>query len=254
MERFDLAYTLRVEPSPKENGEQQPVTARDLNQAVFTLQKRLRPLKAKKAKVTPKGSDHILVTVDQLTESQARSLTATLTAGAKLELKLVHPESRTLADRVAADPDKLMVPGYELKQLIDTDQDGKTCSENLLVQRRTGLDSSYITTARELHGPYDGQLQIELNREGAEKMLQLTKQMAHGRDRLAIILDDKVMSAPVVQSPLRKTFQVTGLGNSERAKLMAQALLNPLENTLVIEEQRRTSSHLLTDPSKQAAP
>lgn len=254
MERFDTTYTLRVQPSTKESGEKQPVTARDLQQAVFTLQKRLRPLKAKKTKVTPKGSDQIEVTVKQLTAPETKALRATLTTPAILELKLVHPDSRTLADKVAADPENKIVPGYELQVLHDTDEHDNATSENLLVKSRTSLDDSYIVYAQELYGPYEGQLDVELSNAGAEKMFQLTEEMQHGTDRLAIVLDDEVLSAPVVQSSLSKKFQISGLGNAEQAKQLALALLNPLKSRLVIEEEKRTSSHLLTDPSKKAAP
>ena len=258
MERFDMEYTLRVLPPASSTDKKLPVTASDHKQAAFTLERRLKTLKLKKAKVTLKGSDLILVAMPGIAPGiapkDAKRIRTILKKIAKLELKLVHSETRKLADKVAADPDNKIVPGYELKVLKDIDEDGNPTSENLLIKKQAFLNGSDIIHAQELYDPYEGQLDVELNDQGAEKMLRTTKQMNHGRDRLAIMLDDKVMSAPTVQSTLSKKFQISGLGTAKEAKALAAALLHPLKNPLVIEEERRVSSHLINDPSKLAAP
>jgi len=249
-----MTYTLQVQQATNPTGEKLPVTARDLNHAVLTLDKRLRELKAKKAKVTPKGSDRIVVVVTQLSDTEIKTVRTTLVKPAKLELKLVHPDTRTLANKVAADPENEIVPGYELKVLRDTDDDGNATKENILIKQRASLDGSSIISAQELYGPYEGQIVVELNDEGAAKMLSFTQKMQHGRDRLAIVLDGRVLSAPVVQSQLSKKFQISGLGTADGAKALAAALLHPLNNPLVIEEERKISTHLIHDPTKKAAP
>lgn len=243
-----------MQESTSKTGEKKPLTVENRNHAILTLERRLRALKIKKGKVTPKGSNRVLVSVNDLTEAEVSKIRTTFIELGKLELKEVHPESRALADKAAADPENKIIPGYQLKVLKDTDQDGNPTTENILIKCRAALDGSYIVHAQELYGPYEGQLNVELNSEGADKMLAVTQKMEHGRDRLAIILDGKVLSAPVVQSPLSKKFQISGLSNAKEAKVLASTLLNPLRNPLIIEEERRVSSHLLTDPAKQAAP
>lgn len=254
METFDTTYTLRVQEATSPTGEKQPVTVRNLNHAVLTLERRLKALKAKKTKVKPKGADGITVSVTLQNDAEAETLRSALTRPAKLELKRVHPETRTLANKVATDPENKIIPGYELKVLRDTDEDGKATAENILVENQASLDGSSIIHAQELYDPYEGQIDVELNQSGADKMLLLTTNMQHGRDRLAIILDGIVLSAPVVQSALSKKFQISGMGTAKEAKALTAALLNPLQNPLIIEEERRVSSHLITDPSKKAAP
>lgn len=255
VETFDLTYTLRVQDeAPSSTDDKKPVSFKNLNHAVLTLEKRLKALKAKKPKVKAKGSDRILVTVNQLSDAEIQELRTTLTRPAQLELKLVHPDTRKLANKVAADPDNEIVPDYELKVLRDTDDDGNITIENILVKSRAAIDGSYIIHAQELYGPYEGQLDVELNKEGAAKMYDLTEQMNKGSDRLAIVLDGIVLSAPVVQSALSKKFQISGMGSAKEAKALAMALLNPYKNSLIIEEEKRTPSHLITDPSKKAAP
>jgi hypothetical protein len=58
-------------------------------------------------------------------------------------------------------------------------------------------------------------------------------------DRIAIVLDGVVQSAPVVQSvPLGKNFVINGLDEPGETKKLANALMNPLENPLIVEEER----------------
>lgn len=238
------SFTLRVQPSIGPTGEDVPVTANAVAQAIQTVEKRLNESGANDLKIVAQGEDRILVEMPGIAPEDAQRIRTILEKIAKLELKAVHPESRVLANKVAADPDNEIVPGYELKVLKDTDEDGKATSENILVKSRASLDGTYIVHAQELYGPYEGQLDVELNSDGATKMFDLTKKMSHGSDRLAIVLDGKVLSAPVVQSSLSKKFQISGMGSAKEAKALAAALLNPLKNPLIVEEERTMSATL----------
>ena len=76
-------------------------------------------------------------------------------------------------------------------------------------------------------------------------MIALTKDMRAGTDRIAIVLDGEVMSAPVVQSaPLGRQFVITGMSGYEESRNLANALLNPLKNELQVEEERTVSPTL----------
>jgi SecD/SecF fusion protein len=238
------SFTLRVQPSTGPNGEEVPVTANAVSQAIQTVEKRLNQSGASDLKIVAQGEDRILVEMPGIAPEDAKRIRTILEKIAKLELKAVHPETRVLANKVAADPDNEIIPGYELKVLKDTDDDGNATSENILVKSRAALDGGYIVHAQELYGPYEGQLDVELNNDGATKMFDLTKQMQHGSDRLAIVLDGKVLSAPVVQSSLSKKFQISGMGTAKEAKALAAALLNPLKNPLIVEEERTMSATL----------
>ena len=238
------SFTLRVQPSTGPNGAEVPVTANAVSQAIQTVEKRLNQSGASDLKIVAQGEDRILVEMPGIAPEDAKRIRTILEKIAKLELKAVHPETRVLANKVAADPDNEIIPGYELKVLKDTDDDGNATSENILVKSRAALTGEYIVHAQEMYGPYEGQLDVELNNEGATKMFDLTKQMQHGSDRLAIVLDGKVLSAPTVQSPLSKKFQISGMGTAKEAKALASALLNPLKNPLIVEEERTMSATL----------
>ena len=86
---------------------------------------------------------------------------------------------------------------------------------------------------------------ITLDGPGTDKMIALTQNMRPGQDRIAIVLDGIVQNAPVVQSvPLGKKFEISGLDDPGETKKLANALMNPLENPLIVEEERSVSPTL----------
>ena len=240
------SFTLRVQPAIGPEGTEVPVTANAVEQAIQTVEKRLNNLGTADLLIVAQGSDRLLVQMPGVTPEEAASVRKILEKIAKLELKSVHPESRALANTLAAEneEDRVLPPGYKLYVYEDEDDEGKIIKENILLKRRSALDGSYIVHAQELYGPHEGKLTVKLNSEGANKMFDLTKQMRHGQDRLAIVLDGKVLSAPVVQDSLGAQFEISGMKNAAEAKNIAAALLNPLKNPLLVEEERTVSATL----------
>jgi outer membrane protein assembly factor BamE (lipoprotein component of BamABCDE complex) len=62
---------------------------------------------------------------------------------------------------------------------------------------------------------FDGQITVKLNEDGGKKLKQATARMQHGRDRLAIIVDGRLISAPVVQATLGSSFVISGFKDME---------------------------------------
>jgi outer membrane protein assembly factor BamE (lipoprotein component of BamABCDE complex) len=60
-----------------------------------------------------------------------------------------------------------------------------------------------------------GQISVKLNEDGGEKLKQTTAAMQHGRDRLAIIVDGVLISAPVVQATLGSSFVISGFKDKD---------------------------------------
>ena len=240
------SFTLRVQPTIDPEGTSVPVTATAVQQAIQTVEKRLNNLGTADLLIVAQGNDRILVQMPGVSPEEASAVREILEKIAKLELKAVHPESSALANRLAAEKeaDRVLPPGYKLYVLSDEDEDGQVITENILLKRRSALDGSYIVHAQELYGPYEGKLTVELNPEGANKMFDLTSKMRPGVDRLAIVLDGKVLSAPVVQSSLGANFEISGMKDANEAKSIAAARLNPLKNPLLVEEERTVSATL----------
>lgn len=63
-------------------------------------------------------------------------------------------------------------------------------------------------------------------------MYNLTSRMQLGHDRMAIVLDDVVKSAPTVQAILSKSFEISGLDAPGEAEALTKVLSNPLTNKL----------------------
>lgn len=80
-----------------------------------------------------------------------------------------------------------------------------------------------------------------------------TKAKAKGSDRI-LATDPQLISEATSRSSLDKKFQTSGLGSPPKTKALTAARFNSFENSLIIEEEPRISSHLITDPSKKAAP
>lgn len=245
------SFTLRVQPSKDENGDPVSVNPTAVQQAIETVEKRLNAFGTADLLIVAQGQDRILVQMPGVSPQEAADVRKTLEKVARLELKTVNPDSRSIVSQMEQDPENTFEPGYDLKELETEDDDGVMGIEKILVNKRYDLDGSYVVHAQELYGPYEGKLSVKLNSEGASKMFQLTSKMNHGVDRIAIVLDGKVLSAPVVQSSLGANFEISGMKNASEARALAAALLNPLKNPLLVEEERTVSATLGKETVKQ---
>ena len=93
--------------------------------------------------------------------------------------------------------------------------------EKLFVEKRPIVSSADVVEAYAQMRP-EGGIFIRLSAAAAERMFKATKNMKHGKDRMAMIIDGKVIHAPVVQSSIGASFEVTGfdkLGYNERAAI-----------------------------------
>ena len=131
-----------------------------------------------------------------------------------------------------------IVPGYRAYTLKGKDEHGNEFNRPILLNRRTAIGNSDIASA----GPSPQQadaVAITLSEEGKAKMIALTQKMRPGQDRIAIVLDGEVISAPIVnQVPLGKQFVIDGFQQPGEVENLANSLMNPLEFPLVIERER----------------
>ncbi len=234
------AFTLRIQEREGDDGNKMPITNEQVDQAIKVIEKRINSMGNKEPMIARQGTDGIIVQMPGVEPEESERIREILEKVAKLELKEVSPrndepgpDGKRLAERVAAGTEK--VPGELAYTLRGKDQDGKEYSTPILLKRRSALGGSDIAFATPSQQQRDA-VDITLNSGGTDKMIALTKNMRPGVDRIAIVLDGEVISAPVVnQVPLGKQFIIEGLSEPGEVENLANALMNPLENSLIVE-------------------
>jgi len=243
------SFSLRIQEREGDDGMKMPITKEQVEQAILVIEKRLNALGTTEPLIARQGSDGILVQMPGVSPEESANVRTTLEKVAKLELREVSPrndepgpDGKSLAQRVQ-DGDEL-VPGYRAYILKGKDEDGNEYTRPILLNRRMALGGSDIASAYPSPQQADA-VAISLNNDGTNKMIALTKNMRAGQDRIAIVLDGEVISAPVVNAvPLGKNFIIEGLREPGEVQGLANALMNPLENPLVVDEERTVSPTL----------
>jgi len=242
-------FTLRVQPREAEDGTFEPVTHAQVAQAIEVIEKRLNRMGTADALIIRQGDDGILVQMPGVAPGDAAAIRTTLETVAKLELREVNrrsdelgPDGRTLAERVATRDE--IVPGYRAYTYAPRTEEGVERPGHILLNRRIALGGGDISVARPSQQRADA-VDITLNSPGTDKMIAFTSNLTAGVDRMAIVLDGEVLSAPgFVTVPLGRNFQITGLNDPGEAAELASALMNPLENPLVVEAFQTVSPTL----------
>ncbi|MBK1832917.1 protein translocase subunit SecD [Roseibacillus ishigakijimensis] len=246
------AFTVRVDPKKDDQGQPVPVSPEDQQTAISVIADRLDPDGVKDMTIQAQGDDRITIEMPGTTEEEAKEIAAILQKQAVLNFRAVHSDNDTLAPQVASGA-VTRPAGYELLQEPVDDEEGKPLlDENgepvtrpILVERRVKVSGSEIKAAFPDYSR-PGVMNIELTGEGGRKMRDYTATITPGRDRMAHVLDGKVLSAPGFQSKnLGSKFIITGIsGGTAVVERLAQQLRNPLSNPLIIEEQRQVSARL----------
>jgi SecD/SecF fusion protein len=243
------AFSLRIQPKEGDDGEKMPITAPQVEQAIMVIEKRLNSMGTAEPLIARQGTDGILVQMPGATTEESAKIRTTLETVAKLQLHKVSPrndevgaDGKSLAQRVFDGTEK--EPGYLAFNHKSKDQEGKEFQRPILLRRMAALGGSDIANATPSPQQNDA-VAITLNGGGEDKMITLTKDMRPGVDRIAIVLDGEVISAPTVnQVPLGKQFIIEGLREPGEVQELANSLMNPLENALVVEEMRNVSPTL----------
>ncbi len=250
------SFALTIQPRVDVNGDEMPVTPQQVDQAITVIEKRLNGMGTAEPIIARQGSNGILLQMPGVETKESDHIRATLEKVAKLELREVSPRSeelgpdrKTLAARVLAGSE--IIPGYRAYLQKSKDEDGKETQHPILLNRRTALGGSDVALATPSPQQADA-VSITLNGAGTDKMIALTQHMNAG-DRIAILLDGEVISAPGLKEhgPLGKLFNIDGLDKPGEVQSLANALMNPLENALVVGEFRNVSPTLGSAVVKQ---
>jgi preprotein translocase subunit SecD len=179
---------LQLDPPVVETTKQRAV-----RQAVDTIRNRVDALGVTEPDVVSEGTDRIVVQLPGLKEDIQRAVSI-IKRTARLEFKLVDDKG-SLEEALKGDVpagDEIL---YEIKRNAKT---GSTSRNPLLIKKQVLLTGDSLVDAR-VQPDQMGRLFIsmEFNRAGARQFERLTGE--HVRERLAIVLDNIVYSAPVIK-------------------------------------------------------
>ncbi|KPK41713.1 MAG: hypothetical protein AMJ78_04735 [Omnitrophica WOR_2 bacterium SM23_29] len=197
------------------------------DRALEVIRNRIDEFGVREPVILRQGRDEIVIQLPGITERD-RALKL-IGETALLEFKLVSDDAEKLRRALQAD-----VPeGYELKN----DEDGQP----ILLEKEAALTGDALTTAylsfdqSHFNEPY---VSLEFNDKGAKKFAKITEENV-GK-RLAIVLDKKVQSAPVIRESIPSgKAQITGRFTQEEANDLAIVLrVGALPAPVYIEEER----------------
>lgn len=169
------------------------IKQRAVKQAVDTIRNRVDAFGVAEPDVVTQGVDRIVVQLPGLKEDVNRAIDI-IKKTARLEFKLVD-EKGDLSAALKGD----IPPGDEiLHQVERSGGTGTTTRKPLLIKKQILMTGDSITDAKVQPGQAGGMIvHMDFNRTGATQFERITGE--HVRERLAIILDNRVYSAPVIK-------------------------------------------------------
>ena len=240
------SFLVRLVPPPGDNGTGHAITQEMQDQAVEVIRKRVDQFGVSEPVITKQGIDRILVQIPGLDSAQIETAREQIQRVAKLEFRLVHPQSDSLIPQIAAGK-TFTPPGYVLLKGV-RQQAGKP--EEYLVERKSLLGGDQVTRAFATFEQNGYEVSLKFTSAGAEIFRRITRDHIH--ERLAIVLDGEVVSAPVINQEIPNGQAViTGNFTADEAKNLASALENPLQTPVAIDETRSVSATLGQDSIRQ---
>ena len=205
-----------------------------VEQALETIRNRIDQFGVSEPDIRPQENNRLLIQLPGIKDPKRAIELIGKTA--LLEFKLVDEEN-SLEEALKGD----IPPGDEILYQVKIDQKtGQKKKIPFLLKRRTLLTGEYLTDARvqidnQYNEPY---VSLSFDSRGARLFSQITGKNI--KKRLAIVLDNKVNSAPVIQDKISGgRAQITGRFSMDEAKdlaivLRAGALPAPVK---IIEER-----------------
>ncbi len=230
------------------------------DRAVEVIRSRIDRFGVGEPVISPVGTNQIQVQVPGLETTKIAEAREQLERVAKLDFKLVHPQSDSLLPQIDAGL-ALVPPGYEVTTEERTEHtpgaiaqppgskvrdEGNKVTRKLIVKRNADMSGKHVIAAAARFETQGWTVALSFDSEGTREFGTLTQ--AHVKERLAIVLDGKVISDPVLQVPIYDgNAIISGSFTEGEARSLASALENPLDTPVKIDEERNVSATLGSD-------
>jgi preprotein translocase subunit SecD len=198
------------------------IANRSVEQALEIIRNRVDQFGVAEPDIARSGIDRIVVQLPGLSDpARAKQLIGTT---AQLEFKIVKATAATEEELLARPEFNGRIPtGYDVYRLDQANTDGTRRAEVYLLSREADVSGSDLKDAQIGNDEYGGPaVDFQFNARGARVFGSLTEQSI-GK-QLAIVLDNKVRSAPVIQSRISDRGQITGRFTLQEAKDLAVVL------------------------------
>ena len=217
-----------------------------VDQALETIRNRIDQFGLSEPDIRRQSHQRILVQLPGINDPErAKDL---IGQTALLEFKLVD-ESVTVSEAQKGN----LPPDTELLYQVETNPDTKrTVKTPFVLKKRTLLTGASLTDARmEIGGQYnEPYVSLSFDKKGARRFAEITGENV--KKRLAIVLDNKVKSAPMIQEKISGgSARITGRFSTEEARDLAIVLrAGALPAPVKILEERTVGPSLGSDSIK----
>ncbi len=209
-----------------ESSEDEVMDTDDMEDARSIIESRVNALGASEATVQVQGTNQILVQIPGV-EDSSEALDTIGTTGQLVFTRLDSMTDESVVSQITA--------GNYGQSATITDDYGNTFPSEEKVEVEvpegtydvllTGDNINRVTVGRESETSTDYAVNLELDAEGTEAFAQATADLVSTNGQIVIILDNKVQSAPAVQSEITNgQVAITGNYDSDEAKAFKAVL------------------------------
>jgi len=201
-----------------------------LSQAVEVLRKRVDAFGVAEPVIQPAGGNRILIQLPGLSEADKNAAKTNIQKAAFLEFRMVKEDSQQIIDNNEPVP-----PGYELLKHILPPQNGKSRPPEVVIVKKkaeNGLSGDIVKSARMGRGQLgEPEIEFTLTDDAGVRFGKVTRENIG--QRLAIVLDGELYTAPTINGEIDNNGQITGTFTDKEAQDIASILQNPLRAPLV---------------------
>ena len=193
------------------------------DQIVEILRNRLDMMGLTEPEIKPVGTNTISVRMPALSEGAKSDIRDVLKQQANLQFFMVDPDNERKVQEYHKSPATFRpTPGYKYAE-IESERDGETVTDVVFIRKQAeALDGSEVKRAQPAPSQFGSwwSVSLEFKDRGARQFARITTDNV--QQRLAIVMDNKVYSAPNIKEPITGgSAEITGSFSIDEAKRLA---------------------------------